>query len=72
MGKNLGKVYSTSKNIRKISRFLPKSWEAKVMLFKKQDLTKLPWDEFVGYLTTHEGAHGRGIQKEEKYSPKVH
>ena len=38
--KNLGKVYSSSENVRKILRSLPKSWEAK-------DLTKLPLDELV-------------------------
>ena len=58
--KNLGKVYSTPENVRKIIRSLPKSWEAKVTAIQEaNDLTKL------------EEAQGR-VQKEEKYSPKVY
>ena len=53
--KGFGKVYTTSKNVRKIPRILPKTWEAKVTAIQKtKDLTKILLEELIGSLMTHE------------------
>ncbi|XP_038895919.1 uncharacterized protein LOC120084093 [Benincasa hispida] len=53
--KGLGKSYTTSENVRKILRSLPKSWEAKVTgIQEAKDLSKLPLEELVGSLMRHE------------------
>ena len=65
--KNLGKVYSTSENVRKILRSLPKSCEAKVTAIQEaKDLTKLPLDELVGSLMTHEITMKGHMEEESK------
>ena len=65
--KNLGKVYSTSENVRKILRSLPKSWETKVTAIKEaKDLTKLPLDELVGSPMTHEITMKERMEEEER------
>ena len=51
----LGKSYTNSDLVRKILRSLPKSWEAKVTAIQEaKDLTKLPLEELLGSLMTHE------------------
>jgi len=62
--KNLGKIYSTPENVRKILRSLPKSWEAK-------DLTKLPLDELVGSLMTHEITMNEHMIEESKKKKRI-
>lgn len=53
--KGLGKVYTTSENVRKILRSLPKTWEAKATAIQEaKDLSKLPLEELIGSLMTHE------------------
>ena len=65
--KNLGKVYSTSENVRKILKSLPKSWEAKLTAIQEaKDLTKLPLDELVGSLMTHEITMNGHMEEESK------
>ena len=52
---SLGKQYTTSEMVRKILRSLPKQWEAKVTAIQDaKDLSKLPLDELIGSLMTHE------------------
>ena len=52
---SLGKEYTTSEMVRKILRSLPKQWEAKVTAIQEaKDLSKLPLDELIGSLMTHE------------------
>ncbi|KAL5578770.1 hypothetical protein UlMin_011212 [Ulmus minor] len=52
---SLGKEYTTSEMVRKILRSLPKQWEAKVIAIQEaKDLSKLPLDELIGSLMTHE------------------
>ncbi|KAL5538418.1 hypothetical protein UlMin_045573 [Ulmus minor] len=47
--------YTTSEMVRKILRTLPKQWEAKVTAIQEaKDLSKLPLDELIGSLMTHE------------------
>ncbi|KAL5561894.1 hypothetical protein UlMin_031641 [Ulmus minor] len=47
--------YTTSEMVRKILRSLPKQWEAKVTAIQEaKDLSKLPLDELIGSLMTHE------------------
>ncbi|XP_022143648.1 uncharacterized protein LOC111013509 [Momordica charantia] len=51
----LGKEYTTAENVRKILRSLPKSWEPKVTAIQEaKDLSKLPLEELIGSLMTHE------------------
>jgi hypothetical protein len=53
--KSLGKSYSNVEMVRKILRCLPKSWEPKVTAIQEaKDLTKLPLEELMGSLMTHE------------------
>ncbi|KAL5556374.1 hypothetical protein UlMin_038610 [Ulmus minor] len=47
--------YTTSEIVRKILRSLPKQWEAKVTAIQEaKDLSKLPLDELISSLMTHE------------------
>ena len=51
----LGRTYDNTDIVSKIIRSLPKSWEVKVMaICKAKYLTKLPLEEFIGSLMTHE------------------
>ena len=64
--KNLGKVYSTPKNVRKILRSLPKT-EAKVIAIQEAKyLIKLLLDELVGSLLTHEITMKERMEEEER------
>ncbi|GAV83992.1 UBN2 domain-containing protein [Cephalotus follicularis] len=51
----LDKTYSNSELVRKILRCLPKSWMPKVTAIEKaKNLNKLPLEELLGSLVTHE------------------
>ena len=53
--KSLGKTFTTEEMVRKILRFLPKSWEAKVTAIQESKYLKtLSLDELVGNLRTYE------------------
>jgi len=53
--KSLGKCYTNVENVRKILRYLPKHWDAKVTTIEEaKDLTKMSLDELLGSLMTHE------------------
>jgi len=53
--KFLGKTFTTEELVRKILRFLPRSWEAKVTAIQEaKDLKKLSLDELIGNLQTYE------------------
>ena len=48
----LGKSYTSAKLVNKILRILPKAYQSKVVAIR--DLSKLPLEEFIGSLMTHE------------------
>ena len=51
----LGRTYANSNLIRKLLRNLLRTWEAKVTAIQKaKDLSKLPLEELIGSLMTHE------------------
>ena len=51
----LGKIYTEVEKVMNILRSLPKKWEAKVTAIQEaKDLTKLPLEELIGLLMTHE------------------
>jgi len=53
--KSLGKTFTTEELVRKILRFLPRSWEAKVTAIQEaKDLKTLSLDELIGNLQTYE------------------
>jgi len=49
--KSLGKSFTTKELVRRILRFLPQSWEAKVMAIQEaKDMDKISLDELIGNL----------------------
>ncbi|GAV73846.1 zf-CCHC domain-containing protein/UBN2 domain-containing protein [Cephalotus follicularis] len=53
--KNLGKSYSNQELVRKILRYLPKSWTPKVTVIEEaKDLSTLTLEQLLGSLMTHE------------------
>ena len=53
--KSLGKSFTTEELVRKILRFLPHSWEAKVTAIQEaKDMKKMTLDELIGNLQTCE------------------
>ena len=53
--KSLGKSFTTEELVRKILRFLPQSWEAKVTAIQEaKDMKKITLDELIGNLQTYE------------------
>ncbi|GAV87335.1 UBN2 domain-containing protein, partial [Cephalotus follicularis] len=53
--KNLGKSYSNQELVRKILRYLPRSWIPKVTAIEEaKDLSTLPLEQLFGSLMTHE------------------
>ena len=51
----LGKTYIEVEKVMNILRSLPKKWEAKVTAIQEaKDLTKLPLEELIGSLMTHQ------------------
>jgi len=52
---SLGKTFTTEELARKILRFLPRTWEAKVTAIQEaKDLKAISLDEFRGNLQTYE------------------
>jgi len=63
--KFLGKSFTTEELVRKILRFLPHSWEAKLTaIHKANDMKKITLDELIGNLQTYE-LRRNSQQKEE-------
>ena len=53
--KSLGKSFTTKELVRKILRFLPQSWEAKVTTIQEaKDMKKITLDELIANLQTYE------------------
>jgi len=65
--KSLGKTFSTEELVRKILRFLPRTWEAKVTAIQEaKDLKTLSLDELIENLQTHELKRNSQQQEENK------
>ncbi len=70
--KSLGKNYTNSELVRKILRCLPRSWKAKVMAIQEaKDLNKLPLEELLGSLMTHELTMKQHNEEESSHKKKV-
>jgi len=53
--KSLGKSLNTEELVRKILRFFPQSWEAKVTAIQEaKNMNKISLDELIGNLLTYE------------------
>jgi len=53
--KSLEKSFTTEELVRKILKFLPHSWEAKVTAIQEgKDMKKITLDELIGNLQTYE------------------
>ena len=53
--KSLGKSFTSEELVRKILRFLPQSWEAKVTAIQEaKDMKSISLDELIGNLQTYE------------------
>lgn len=64
--KSLGKSDSNSELVRKILRSLPRSGEAKVTAIQEaKDLTRLPLEELLGSLMTHELTMKNGEEEDD-------
>ena len=65
--KSLGKTFTTEELVRKILRFLPRRWEAKVTAIQEaKDLKTLSLDELIGNLQTYELRRNSQQQEETK------
>ena len=65
--KSLGKTFTTKELVRKILRFLPRNWEAKVTAIQEaKDLKTLSLDELIGNLQTYELRRNSQQQEETK------
>jgi len=65
--KSLGKTFSIEELVRKILRFLPRTWEAKVTAIQEaKDLKTLFLDELIGNLQTYELRRNSQQQEETK------
>jgi len=63
----LGKTFTTEELMRKILRFLPRSWKAKVTAIQEaKDLKTLSLDELIGNLQTYELRRNSQQQEENK------
>jgi len=52
--KSLGKAFTTEERVRKILRFFPRNWEAKVTAIQEaKDLKTLSLDELIGNFQTY-------------------
>jgi len=64
--RSLGEPISTSKQVRKVLRILPKSWASKVdAITEAKDLKVLTMDALIGNLKTHEMNRNQDISKKE-------
>ena len=65
--KSLRKSFTTEELVRKILRFLPRSWEAKVTAIQEaKDMKAITLDELVGNLQTYELRRNSQQQEETK------
>jgi len=65
--KSLGKTFTTEELVRKILRFLSRTWEAKVTAIQEaKDLKTLSLDELLGNLQTYELRRSSQQQEENK------
>jgi len=65
--KSLGKTVTTEDLVRKILRFLPRNWEAKVTAIQEaKDFKTLSLDELIGNLQTYELRRNSQQQEETK------
>jgi len=65
--KSLGKSFTTDELVRKILRFLPHIWEAKVTAIQEaKDMTKISLDELIGNLQTYELRRSSQLKEETK------
>jgi len=63
----LRKSFTIEELVRKILRFLPHSWEAKVMAIQEaKDMNKLSLDELIGNLQTYELRRCSQLKEESK------
>ena len=65
--KSLGKSFTTEELVRKILRFLPQSWEAKVTAIQEaKDMNKISLDELIGNIQTYELRRNSQLKEETK------
>ena len=65
--KSLGKVYPNNKQVKKILRSLPKTWETKVTAIQEaEDLKTLPLEKLLGSLMTYELTQKQHAQVDEE------
>ncbi|XP_069146079.1 uncharacterized protein [Solanum lycopersicum] len=64
--RSLGEPISMTKQVKKVLRILPKSWESKVdAITEAKDLKVLTMDAFIGNLKTHEMNQNHDLSKRE-------
>ncbi|XP_015060407.1 uncharacterized protein LOC107006348 [Solanum pennellii] len=64
--RSLGEPISMSKQVRKVLRILPKSWESKIdVITEAKDLKVLTMDALIGNLKTHEMNRNHNLSKQE-------
>jgi len=65
--KSLGKSFTTEELVRKILRFIPQSWEAKVtIIHEAKDMKTITLDELIVNLQTYELRRNSQQKKETK------
>ena len=65
--KSLGKSFTIEELVRKILRFLPQSWEAKVTAIQvAKDMNKISLDELIGNLQTYKLRRRSQLKEETK------
>jgi len=65
--KSLGKSFTTEELVRKILRFLPQSWEAKVTAIQEaKDINKISLDELIGNLQTYKLSRSSQLKEANK------
>ena len=65
--KSLGKSFNNEELVRKILRFFPRSWEAKVTAIQEaKDMKAITLDELIGNLQTYEFRRNSQQQEETK------
>ena len=65
--KSLEKSFTTKELVRKILRFLPQSWEAKVTAIQEaKDMKKISLDELIGNIQTYELRRSSQLKEETK------
>ena len=65
--KSLGQSFTTKELVRKILRFLPQSWEAKVTAIQEaKDMNKMSLDELIGNLQTYKLSRSSQLKEANK------